>query len=74
VLRETVVTRNETYQGVLFYPIPEPEERMDEIFTALTLYRQRGPRLRIGVTDIETQDRLVFSPFSVFFPRKTRRR
>jgi hypothetical protein len=74
VFRESVMTPNKTYQSVLFYPIPDPEQRMNQLFTALTLQRQRGPRIRIGVTDIETQDRLVFSPFSVSFPQNTRRR
>ncbi|MGH8631156.1 MAG: hypothetical protein ACREU7_10410 [Burkholderiales bacterium] len=64
--RETVLLPNETYQGVMFFPSPKPERTRDSFFKAYSLFREAGPRIRVGVTNLDTRDRLHFGPFSAF--------
>jgi hypothetical protein len=71
VFRETDLAPNETYQGVMFFSIPKPQKTRDTFFTVLSLYREGGPKIRVGVTDLETRDRLHFGPFSVSLPQDT---
>lgn len=71
VFKETALLPNETYQGVMFFSIPKPEKTRDTFFTVLSLYREGGPKVRVGVTDLETRDRLHFGPFSVSLPQDT---
>lgn len=68
---ETPLLPNETYQGVMFFPIPKPQKTQDTFFTVLSLYREGGPKIRVGVTNLETRDRLHFGPFSLSLPEDT---
>ena len=63
---ETVLFPNDTYQGVMFFPAPKPDKTKDPFFTALSLWREAGPKVLVGATDLDTRDRLHFGPFSVF--------
>lgn len=71
VFKETVLLPNETYQGVLFFSMPKPRTTTDTYFTMLSLFREGGPKVRVGVTDMKTRDRLHFGPFSVARPEDT---
>lgn len=62
---ETVLAPNETYQGVMFFPVPRPPRRADSFFTILNLFREGGPQIRVGVTDRDGGERLHFGPFTL---------
>ena len=68
MFKETALPPNETYQGVLFFSIPKPQKRDDTLFMMSNLFREGGPKIRIGVTDLETRDRVHFGPFSLSPP------
>lgn len=65
---ETALPPDETYQAVMFFPIPEPRNDRDTFFTVLNLFREGGPKIRMGVTDLDTRERLHFGPFSIALP------
>lgn len=69
--RETALLPNETYQGVMFFSTPRPQRTRSTFFTVLSLFREGGPKIRVGVTDLETLDRLHFGPFSLSVPGGT---
>jgi len=62
---ETLLFPNDTYQGVMFFPAPKPEKTSGQFFTALSLWREAGPKVLVGATDLDTRERLHFGPFSV---------
>ncbi len=70
--RETVVLPNDSYQGVMFFPVPRRPETSDTLFTILNLFHEGRPRVRVGVTELQTRKRLHFGPFSL--PAFERRR
>jgi hypothetical protein len=71
--RETVLLPNDTYQGVLFFSTPKPQKTENAYFTMLSLFREGGPRVRVGVTDLETRERLHFGPFPLSVQRNPSR-
>ena len=66
--KETVLLPNDTYQGVMFFAIPRTGERRGRFFTVLRAFREEGPRILLGVTDLDTGERLRFGPLSLSFP------
>jgi hypothetical protein len=60
-LQETVLTPQESYQGVLFFKIKEDEE--DRYFIIRKLFREGSMKIYIGVTNLETGERLHFNLF-----------
>jgi hypothetical protein len=52
----------------MFFAAPVPTRTRDRYFTVLSVYRESGPRLRVGLTNLDTGDRLLFGPFSLTFP------
>ena len=66
--RETVLLPNDTYQGVMFFAIPRSSELRGSYFTVLRGFRVEGPRILVGVTDLDTGERLRFGPLSLSFP------
>jgi hypothetical protein len=68
VLRETPLPPNDSYQGVLFFSIPKPPRPRDSSFVVTSLFKEGGPKIRVGVTDMDTRDRLHFGPFSLSLP------
>jgi hypothetical protein len=71
VFSETTLASDETYQGVMFFAIPKPQRPRDTSFLVTSLHREGGPKVRVGVTDMETRDRLHFGPFSLSLPEDT---
>jgi hypothetical protein len=65
VFKETVLMPNETYQGVLFFSSPKPSRARDSYFTVLSLFREGGPKIRVGATNLDTRERLHFGPFTL---------
>jgi hypothetical protein len=63
--RETVLLPDETYQGIMFFLRPKPKDMEDKYFSAISLFREGGPKIRVGVTDMETHERVHFGPFTV---------
>jgi len=68
MLKETAVYPNQTYRGIMFFALPAPKQPLDRFFAKLSLYRDDGPKMRIGITNLDTGERVLFSPFSVGLP------
>lgn len=61
--RETVLSPNDTYRGVMFFAAPAPKGAAERLFSALGVSRDAGPRMRVGVTNLDTGERVRFGPF-----------
>jgi hypothetical protein len=66
--KEAVLLPNESYRGVVFFAPPAPKGLIDRWFTRYSTYSEGGPRIRMGVTHIDSGDRLLFGPFPVALP------
>lgn len=71
--KETVLLPNETSRGVMFFALPSPKTPTDRFFTALSVYREGGPRVRVGLTNLDTGERVLFGPFPLALPENARR-
>jgi hypothetical protein len=67
-LKETAVSPNQTYRGVMFFAVPAPKKGMDRFFTTWSVYRDDGPKMRVGLTNLDTGERVLFAPFSITLP------
>jgi hypothetical protein len=72
VFTETALSAEDTYQGVLFFSLPRVSKRRDTTFIMSTLFREGGPKVRVGVTQPQTGERLYFGPFTLSLPEETR--
>jgi len=68
VFTETTLAPGDSYQGVMFFTVPRAPRRRDTTFMISSLFRESGPRVRVGVTDLDTQQRMHFGPFSLSLP------
>jgi len=68
MLKETAVSTSETYRGIMFFALPAPKRPADRFFTSLSIFRDDGPKMRIGLTNLDTGERVLFPPFSVKLP------
>jgi hypothetical protein len=68
VFTETTLSPGDSYQGVMFFTVPRTHRRRDTTFLILTMFREGGPKVRVGVTDLDTQKRMHFGPFSLSAP------
>jgi hypothetical protein len=66
--KETALQPSETYRGVMFFAVPTPKRWTDRFFTSWTVYRDGGPKVRVGVTTLDSGDRVLFAPFPVRMP------
>ena len=66
--KETALYPSETYRGVMFFAVPAPKRPLDRFFTSWNVYRDGGPKLRIGLTNLESGERVLFAPFSINLP------
>jgi hypothetical protein len=62
---ETTLLPSDSYQGVMFFSLPKQRRPRETLFMMSSLFREGGPKVRIGVTDVETHERLHFGPFSL---------
>jgi|SRR3954447_19582380 len=68
LLKETAIDPNRTYRGIMFFAVPGPKPMLDRFFASLSLHPDDGPKMRIGMTNLESGERLLFAPFSVKLP------
>lgn len=68
MLKETALYPNETYRGIMFFAVPASKQPLDRFFAKLSLYRDDGPKMRIGITNLDSGERVVFAPFSITLP------
>jgi hypothetical protein len=68
LLKEIAVQPNETYRGVMFFAVPAPKKVTDRFFTTWSVYRDDGPKMRVGVTNLDSGERVLFPPFAVRMP------
>jgi hypothetical protein len=68
VFTETTLSPSDSYQGVMFFTFPKAHRRRDTSFLMLSLFREGGPKVRVGVTNLDTQNRMRFGPFSLSLP------
>jgi hypothetical protein len=68
LLKETALFPNETYRGVMFFAVPARKRLMDRFFTSWSVYRDGGPKMRVGVTNLDSGERVLFAPFAITLP------
>jgi hypothetical protein len=61
--KETVLMREETYQGVIFLALPRPKKSSDTL--PLGLFADSRMQVRVGVSDLDTHSRWRFGPFAL---------
>ncbi len=62
---DAVLSPQDSYQGVLFFPaLREPPEQ-DTMFRAIMLYNQSDLQLDVVTTNLNTHQRVAFGPFSL---------
>jgi hypothetical protein len=66
--KETALFPSETYRGVMFFAVPAPKRLMDRFFTAWSVYRDGGPKVRLGLTNLDSGERVLFAPFPITLP------
>ena len=66
--KETALYPNETYRGVMFFAVPAPKRLMDRFFTSWSAYRDGGPKMRVGLTNLDSGERVLFAPFPIGLP------
>jgi hypothetical protein len=68
--KETTLFPSETYRGVMFFAVPPQKKMMDRFFTTWSVYAEGGPRVRVGVTNLDSGERVLFAPFPIKLPEK----
>ena len=68
LLKETAVHPNETYRGIMFFAVPTPKRALDRFFASLSIYPDDAPKMRVGMTNLESGERILFAPFSIKLP------
>ena len=62
-LKETVLSPSETYHGVVFFAAAKPKGAVERLLSALSGSRESGARIRVGLTSVDTGERVLFGPF-----------
>lgn len=68
-LKETVLSPNETYRGVVFFAAPKQKGAVERFLSALGGSREGRARIRVGLTSVDTGERVLFGPFSLALPQ-----
>jgi hypothetical protein len=66
--KETALYPSETYRGVMFFAVPAPKRLLDRFFTSWSVYRDGGPKMRMGLTNLDSGERVLFAPFPITLP------
>jgi len=69
--KETTLFPNETYRGVMFFAVPPQKKTADRFFTSWSVYRDGGPKVRVGVTNLDSGERVLFAPFAIRMPESS---
>jgi hypothetical protein len=64
MFRQTVLAPGETYRGFMFFPAPAPKRGIAGFLNTL-FADDESARIRVGVTNLESGERIVFGPFSL---------
>jgi hypothetical protein len=73
MFKETALQPSETYRGVMFFAVPGPKRLMDRLFTSWSVYRDDAPKMRMGLTNLDSGERMLFSPFPITLPENAGR-
>jgi hypothetical protein len=65
MFRETVLAPGETYRGVMFFAVPTPKRGTASFLASLFAREQMPAWIRVGLTNLESGERMVFGPFSL---------
>jgi hypothetical protein len=68
--KTTVVAPNDTYQGILFFPIEDPDGSSKNLFRRIALWMQGDMQLDVVVETARGADRLRFGPFGLAGPSR----
>lgn len=67
--KETTLLPNQTYRGVMFFAVPaQKKQGIDRFFTSWSVYSESGPKVRVGVTNLDSGERVLFAPFPIKLP------
>ena len=66
--KATTVPPNDTYQGVLFFPIARPDDPRESLFHRVALWMQGDLQLDVVVETTDRHERLRFGPYRVDGP------
>lgn len=66
--KERLLMPSETYRGILFFNAPPPKKFTERFFTTYSTYGDTGSRLRVGLTNLDSGDRVMFGPFWLAMP------
>jgi hypothetical protein len=72
MFKETLVKPNGSYRGVMFFAAPAPKRASERFLAALGVRRDGDAGIRVGLTNRDTGERLLFGPFSLTFPDNAR--
>lgn len=67
---EAVLLPNESYSGVVFFALPAPKRAFDGWFRTYSTYGTGLPKIRVGVTNVDAGERMLFGPFMVALPEE----
>lgn len=65
MFRETVLAPGETYRGVMFFAAPAPKRGIASFLATLVGSGEGEAGIRVGLTNLETGERVLFGPFSL---------
>src|SRR5919199_1907438 len=68
--KERILFPSESYRGVIFFSVPQPKTLADRWFKTFSVWSEGAPRLRVGLTNLDTGDRMLFGPFPVTLPER----
>jgi hypothetical protein len=69
--RDTVLSPNESYSGIVYFALPAPQKRsVEDWFRSVSTYGSGLPKIRVGVTGVEGGERMLFGPFGVTLPEE----
>jgi hypothetical protein len=63
--RQAAVPPGETYRGIVFFTAAPPRKPAERFLAVLSLYRESGPKVRVGLTNVDTSERLLFGPYAL---------
>lgn len=66
--QSTVLSPGDTYQGILFFYLPEPRDSGNPLFSVLQLFPESRIQMMVETRDLDTGDRVRFGPFYLSVP------
>ena len=66
--REVVLLPNDTYGGIVYFALPPRKTAADKWFRPASAFPSAGPQLRLGLTNVDTGERVLFGPLTLAMP------